>query len=81
MPSETEIPTRILPLQSLIPGAKPSTAQWIEREIAINVTDGKIYVRVDEAPILVAERMPTPPSDTGTFVLKVVDGIYTWVEE
>jgi hypothetical protein len=81
MPSVTEIPSRILPLQSLIPGAKPSTAQWIEREIAINVTDGKIYVRVDEDPILVAERMPTPPSNQGTFVLKVVDGVYTWVEE
>jgi hypothetical protein len=81
MSSVTEIPTRILPLQSLIPGAKPSPAQWIEREIAINVTDGKIYVRVDEAPILVAERMPSPPSDQGTFALKVVDGIYTWVEE
>jgi hypothetical protein len=59
----------------------PSTAQWIEREIAINVADGKIYVRVDESPILVADRMPSPPSNTGTFLLKVVDGVYTWVEE
>jgi hypothetical protein len=81
MPSVTEIPSRILPLQSLTPGAKPSNAQWIEREIAVNVTDGKIYVRVDEAPVLVAERMPSPPSNSGTFVLKVVDGIYTWIEE
>jgi hypothetical protein len=81
MPSDIEIPTRILPLHSLIPGAKPSVAQWIEREIAVNVTDGKIYIRVDEAPVLVAERMPTPPSDQGTFVLKVVNGVYTWVEE
>jgi len=81
MPSTVEPPSRILPLQSLIPGAKPSNAQWIEREIAVNVTDGKIYIRVDEDPVLVAERMPTPPSNTGIFVLKFIDGIHTWVEE